>query len=82
MTKISEAMAKSPKFGKNNSGGMGGKQHINVSKIFNVFDMDMTKDIDLGEFVSVIRKDLSIGKKKLTDEQLKEIFRHIDVDKR
>ena len=41
--KIAEAMAKSPKFSKNNSSSMSAKAHINVSKIFNVFDVDMTK---------------------------------------
>ncbi|GMH95870.1 hypothetical protein TrVE_jg5758 [Triparma verrucosa] len=78
--KIAEAMAKSPKFSKNNSSSMSAKAHINVSKIFNVFDVDMTKDIDFDEFLKVIRKDLNIGKKKLNDDQLKEIFGIIDRD--
>ena len=59
---------------------MSAKAHINVSKIFNAFDMDMTKDIDIDEFRKVIRKDLKIGKKNVSEEHLKEIFVHIDRD--
>jgi len=60
---------------------MAAKVHVNVSKIFNVFDVDMTKDIDLEEFIKVIRKDLKISKKKMSTENLKAIFEHIDKDK-
>jgi hypothetical protein len=80
LEKLTEAIQKMPGMTPKSS-SMSGKVHVNVSKIFNVFDMDMTKDIDLEEFVKVIRKDLKISKKKVSTENLQSIFQFIDKDK-
>jgi hypothetical protein len=80
LSKISNAIAKSPKFSNRAAGGFGAKTSINVSKIFNVFDMDMTKDIDALEFSKVIRKDLKISRSEISDEDLTSVFGLIDKD--
>jgi hypothetical protein len=77
---IAEAIAKSPKHSNRGGGGMGSKLTINVNKIFNVFDLDMTKDIDLDEFEDIIRKELKISKKKQSSEDVKKVFELMDRD--
>jgi len=80
LTTIGELLAKSPKHSNRGAGSMGTKATVNVNKIFNVFDMDMSKEIDLGEFAKVIRKDLKLSPMKICESDLTVVFSLIDKD--
>jgi Ca2+-binding EF-hand superfamily protein len=55
--------------------------HANWLKLFRHYDRDDTGDMDLHEFMQLLRKRARITPKQLTDEQIAALFEFVDQDK-